>query len=253
MPAEDFQSIAQINRCSTYHLRQTLRLHAVHKDGSPDNASTSNLLFPPSMIQEQLDFEPVKKIINCACAVCNPVIVIEPRNDARLISEIRDEPGSRVLLAILIHMGAGFAMRLLHYHGLGRGNDFNIQAVLERNPNNLKSKLFQNLSGLFGSQPALSVDGLAKYFCLIFAENKQLFTPPFFREEDVFREIPLNSNLPFIEENELRSRESSAARLYSFQIHNEFCSPALSVRSHFNLLTPAKLTGPLVTGIESYS
>lgn len=250
MSAEDFLSLARKHGCSTYQLRRSLRQHAVHKDGSWHNASDSNLLFPPSMVQKQLDFESIKKVLNCFCAVCNPVIVTEPFNDAQLISEIRDEPGSRIMLAILIHMGAGFAMRLLDFHGLGKHNDFDIVAVFERNPN-LKSKLFQNHSNLLG--PAWSVDELATNFCSIFGENLQLFHPPFFREGDIFREIPFNSNLPFIGETEPRSRESSFARLYSFQIHKEFCSSALSVSSHPILMAHTKLTKLLIIGVDSYS
>lgn len=254
MPAEDFLSLARKHRCSTYQLRNKLRQHAVHKDGYQYNADDSNLLFPHSMIKRQLDFESVKTVLNCFCAVCKPVIVTDPFNDARIISEIRDEPGSRVMLAILTHMGAGFAMRLLHLHGLSRDHyDFDMRTVFERNPNNLKSKLFQTISGLFGSSPALSVDELAAKFCLIFTENKQLFNPPFFQEGDIFREIPLNSNLPFIQEMELRSRESSFARHYRLQIHKEFCSSALSVSSRPNLLTHTKLTRLLLTGVDSHS
>lgn len=252
MPGDDFLGVAKKHRCLTYKLSKKLRQHAVRKDGLRDNADVSNLLFPHSMIRKQLDYESVKAVLNCSCGICAPVIVTEPFNDPRLIGEIRDERGSCVMLAILTHMGAGFALRLLHFHGLGRDHDFDIVAVFERNPD-LKPKLFQKLSGLFGSRPVLSVDDLTARFCSVFKENKQLFNPPLFRAGEIYRGIPLNSNLPFVKEKELRSRESSFARVYSFQIHKDFCSPELSVRSHFILFTPAKLTRLLATGIVSYS
>lgn len=134
MPADQFLSLAIRHKCSTLQLRITLRKHAVPKDGSPNNASSSNQLFPPSMIQRNLTFESVQKIVNCSCEVCRPVNASEPFNDTRLINEIMEEPGSRIMLAILTHMGAGFATTLLHFHGLGRGNDFDIRAVFDRDP-----------------------------------------------------------------------------------------------------------------------
>lgn len=237
MPAQQFLRLAARHKCSTLQLRNQLRKLAIPKDGSPDNLLDRNLLFPPSMIQNCLTFESVGRIVNCSCAVCGPVVDSEPFNDARLINEIRNEPGNLVLLAILIHMGAGFATRLLHFHGLGKGNDFDIWAVFERNAN-LKSTLFQNLSDLSGSRHPLSTDELATNFCTIFAETKQLFKPPSFQEGEIFREIPPNANLPFLEETELRGRESSWARWYRFRIHKEFCSPGLSVRFHFDSVDP---------------
>ncbi|MCJ1265556.1 hypothetical protein MMC22_005436 [Lobaria immixta] len=141
------------------------------------------------------------------------------------------------MLAILTYMGAGFAMRLLHFHGLGRGNDFDIRAVFDRNPN-LKSTLFQTLSVLSRSRHAASVDDLATTFCKEFAETKQLFIPPSFQEGEVFREIPSNSHLPFVNETELDGRNSSYARLYTFQIHKEFCSPDLSKSTLFRKELP---------------
>ena len=236
MPADQFLSLAIRHKCCTTQLRNTLRKHAVRKNGSREDARNSNLLFPPSMIQIHLPFESVQKIVNCSCDVCRPVIVSEPFNDTRLINEIKDEPGSRIMIAILAHMGASFATRLLHFHGLGRGNDFDVRAVFDRNPN-LKSTLFQSLSGLPRSRHAPSVDDLATTFCRTFAETKQLFIPPSFQEGEVFREIPSNSHLPFVNETDLSGRNWSSARLYTFQIHKEFCSSDLSVCFHLNIVS----------------
>lgn len=252
MPASEgpFVRLADRHKCSTIKLRSTLRRHAVRKDRLHGNDSNPNLLFPPLMIQTHLTFKSVQKIMNCSCDVCRPVIVSEPFNDTRLINEIRDEPGSRIMLAILIDMGAGFATRLLYFHGLGRGNDFDIRAVFDRNPN-LKSTLFQSLSVLSSWSHAPRVDDLATTFCKIFAETKQLFIPPFFQEGEVFREIPSNSHLPFVNETDLYGRNSSTAGLYTFQIHREFCSPDLSVCFYFKLSTSSMLTRPLVTELNS--
>lgn len=242
MPAELFLNLACEHDCSTHQLRKRLRQYAVHKDGSRLNTSDSNLLFPPSMMQKYLDFGSVDKIVNCSCAMCRPVIVREPSNDQRLIDEIRNEPGILVMLAILIHMGAGFAMRLLYFHGLGRGDAFDIPKVFERNPS-LKSQLFQSLYDLLGLKPGSSVDELAVNFCEIFDETEQLFNPPFFQEGEIHRKIPLNSNLPFVNEEELPSGEPlflESYRQYTFQIHSEFCSSALSVRSHIKFGGPFK-------------
>lgn len=235
MQDELFPRVARRN-CSTYQLRRDLQRRAVAIDGSRENAASSNLLFVPSKIQECLDFESVKKTVNCSCAVCGPVIVREPFSDTQLINEIIGEPETRLLLAILIYMGAGFTMRSLYFHGLGRDNNLNVEEAFASNAG-VKSKLFGHLPALFTS--SWSVDEISNNFCAIFAETKHLFSPPVFREGTNFRGISRNANLPFITEKELRSRESSYARLYKFKIHPEFCSSALSVRSNFDPSIPS--------------
>ncbi|MCJ1265184.1 hypothetical protein MMC22_005059 [Lobaria immixta] len=124
-------------------------------------------------------------------------------------------------------MGLGSAIRSLYPHGLGRDNDMNVVEVLTRNAE-LKSSLFEGLLPLFSPEPFLSIDQLCEKFCAKFAETKQLFMPPHFEEDEIFKIIPCNSKLPFLQEMELNKRPSSYARLYKFRIHPEFCSPALS-------------------------
>lgn len=229
MLAEDSQRIPRRRSCHANQLRKKLRRSAIHKDESR-NSADSNLLFPPSMIETHLDYESVQAVQNCSCGLCRLVIDKEPFNDARLVDEIRREPGTRLLLAILVYMRKGFAMRQLYRHGLGRDNNLNVEEAFSNNAD-LKFKLFGHTS---------SVDEQVAKFCATFVRTKQVFNPPFFHEEENFREIPPTSNLPFIGEVELRSLESSSARLYRFRIHQGFCSQALSVRSHFKSIEPTE-------------
>lgn len=235
MPTEFIPRIPKY--CASYQLRKTLQQNAVRKDGSRHNFNDSNLLFPPSMIQTHLNFESVKAVVDCSCDVCRPVIVREPVNDKLLVDEIRAEPGKCLLLAVLVYMGAGFAMRHLYSHGLGRENNLHVEEAFANNAD-LKVKLFGHLTNPSDSRPTLNIDERAAKFCEMFAETKQLFSPPHFREGEILQEFPPNANLPFVGETELRDLESSFARLYSFRIHQDFCSPELSVRSHFKSYRP---------------
>lgn len=229
MPDEDFLGVAKKHHCLTYGLRKDLRQQAIRKDGSPRNKNDSNLLFPPSTIENAMSTDFVAQILTCSCQICDP-LESEPFHDEQLNIEIRSRSGTRLLLAILVYMGTGFAMRTLYSHGLGRDDDLNVVEAFANNAS-LKSNLFGHLPALFGSSPVWSIDKLAKEFCERFAETKQLFHPPSFQDGEIFWKIPSNSNLPFLDETELRNRPSSYARLYRFKIHPEFCSPALSVRS----------------------
>lgn len=229
MPGEDFLGVARRHHCSTYQLRRTLRQHAIRKDGSRHNNNDSNLLFPPSGIEKAMSSDFVAQILKCPCKICDP-LESEPFNDEQLNTEIRSRSGTRLVLAILVYMGTGFAMGPLYSHGLGRDNDLNVVEAFANNAS-LKSSLFGHLPALLGSRPVRSIDELAMDFCERFAETKQLFHPPSFQDGEIFWKIPSNSNLPFLDETELRNRPSSYARLYKFKIHPEFCSPELSVRS----------------------
>lgn len=193
------------------------------------------------MIKDHLSSEFVAAVLGCSCRVCEP-IESEPFNDEDLNKEIRGEPEARLLLAILVFMGAGFAMRKLYFYGLGRDNDLDVEEKFANNAS-LKSTLFQHLPALFGSTPAPSIDEIKKEFCATFKKTRQLFKPPSFRGE-TYKNIESTANLPFIHEAELRSRHSSYARLYKFQIHPEFCSLALSVRSHFEFLESSQANIP---------
>ena len=218
-------------QCSTYRVRRNLRRNAVPKDGSHRNKGDYNLLFPPTVIETSLDIKSVADVLNCSCPVCARVIIKEPVNDHQLIHEITQESGSRELLAILVYMRAGCTMRLLHRNGLGIGNNFDVGAVFAGN-HDLKFQLFRHIPAPPGILANAYVDEIATRFCAEFSQMKQLFKSPFFKDSGTFKEIPNNSNLPFLRETELRNRESSYARLYKFEIHEEFCSPALKVCTH---------------------
>lgn len=237
MPADKFLNLAKTNGCSTFSLQRKLRRNAERKDGSRYNAKDSNLLFPDSKLKKYLNANSIATILSCSCKICDSMDR-EPLSNGQLNEEVRGEHGTVLLLAILVFMGAGFAMRPLYFNGLGRNNELNVVEAFANN-GSLKSDLFGHLPTLFGPSSASSVDELANIFCAIFADTKRLFSPPHFKEEAVFREIHPNANLPFLGEIELSGRQSSYARLFKFKIHPEFCSPALSVRPY---LKPRKLS-----------
>jgi hypothetical protein len=230
MPSPFLESSARA-RCSSYQLRKQLKKFAVRKDGCRENAKDENLVFPPKRVLEVvLTEEEVDKVLRCSCEICRDVIVTEPVNDPILQDNIVNQPNGRVLLAVLIWMGASFAMRLLTSHGLGPDN-YNIKAAFAQHEN-LKRGLFQHLRNSvvdeFRGHRLRDIKGI---FIASFQEATLLFTSPKLSERNVKTNFPKGCNLPFLEEEEQTHWQSSAARLYTFRIQEEFCDSAILVRN----------------------
>jgi len=205
---EYFISKARSAKCKSIGLHEELIEKAVRKNGRQRNSDDDNLLFPPSVIQAAIVKANVQNILSCSCNICRLVPGRDTQDDNILADAIPSREEKRLVFAALVHIGAAFAARhMCSYQTKG----LDIQSLEESH----QAELFKPLREAFPDEPATR-------FTKIFRKAFRLFNSP--KLELGSEETNLTgSNLPFRFESLLRNENSSFGRLWTFQIHPEFC------------------------------
>lgn len=241
MPTDRFFDYDSLKKyeCRSAKVRKQLLKDAIRKNEDKHNGSDSNLLFPRTVLENVLignnNKEPVGQVLECQCRICKGKRnVLDPQNDPTLIQTISNKPDCLRSLAILIWMGASFAMRFLMDNGIGQ-EGFNVDDVLkvENNSRDCFKHLRRGTNEYSDSNDAY----IAQNFINCFKATWPLFNPPNFGKDNIMkRELWNNCNLPFLfvgnREGELPDRQTSSARLYKFSIHRDYCPEDLLVRNH---------------------
>jgi hypothetical protein len=214
--------------CESLKLRERLLQGAVRKDGKRMNADPSNLLFPPSLVNKilgQENREAVNMMLDCECFMCQELAKKTDQMPSHtLLGAITNEHGKaqRILVARLIFMGAGFAIRqMIAYMTEG----YNLR-TLRAMGYQLKTDLFepfkdvsnQKVNGILISFRDPSI--VTSQFSEIFDATWPIFNSPAFLPRSP-RETLSGFHLPFIEETQIET-ESQLGRLLKFKIHEEF-------------------------------
>lgn len=218
---------AKIPPCSAIALGLQFRHAAVTKSRSKHHRADKDLLFPPSLIRRLLTRENVLSVFGCKCTVCNNGLgdanLLSTPNLVQILTEKdgHEADNKRRLFSVLLFMGAGFVARRLcamHTEGLDIAPH---EEVLRR-------ELFTPLQsrGLFRS----SKDPTA-HFISIFNEARKIFEAPKFEigNDDTFVAY---KNLPFLKDTPLgdhSQKPPDRGRLFSFEIHREFCGKNIPV------------------------
>jgi hypothetical protein len=202
-------------RCYSLELRKQLIHDAVRKNGIPNEAREEYLLFPPSCIKRVLLKDKVTQVLACRCLICGSVGGRDLLTDNTLIDAVTTEKGDeqRVLFAVLLYMGAGFAARhVCSFHT--RGLEIASQAE------SLQLELFEPLENAAGTLFSGAATVTAR-FTTIFEKAWRLFASP--KLELAGHQWNLSGlNLPFLYETPLKGEKSSFGRLFAFRIHPEF-------------------------------
>jgi hypothetical protein len=216
------------NKCESLSLRKALIKNAVRKNGEWDDRTIKNLLFPPSIIEKVLSREKVKGVLGCHCRICkHPPGERDLLSDATLTDAVTTKVGGeadtqRRLFAVLIYMGAGFAIRhVCSFHTRG------LELTTQLQGESLREELFKPLQKSEILPDGVDVTGI---FTSIFERIMQLFAAP--RLEIASHETDLRGkNLPFIHTEEMGNKvdKSSFGRLFAFEIHPEFRGKSIPV------------------------
>jgi len=190
-----------------------------------------NLLFPPSIIQNSLTREKVRAILTCECSLCASVNGRELLSDNSLVDAVTAKKGDeqRKLFALLVFMGAGFAVRHICSYNT-RGWE------IENNQPTIQAQLFEPLvqitqeSKIFPSPAQVTRD-----FISIYKKMWLLFDSPTMHMANVITNYD-GANLPFIDRS-LTADKGAFGSIYGFEIHAEFRGDNIPVRGifHFRL------------------
>jgi hypothetical protein len=183
---------------------------AVKKNGKQRDMSDENLLFPPSTIEKILGREKVRAILTCECTLCASVMGRELLSDDSLVDAVTAKKGDglRKLFALLVFMGAGFAVRHICSYNT-RGWE------IENNQLTIQSQLFEPLVQIFSNPAEVTQD-----FISIYKKMWLLFDSPIMRMRNV-KTIYNGANLPFIDRS-LTADKGAFGSIYGFEIHPEF-------------------------------
>jgi len=203
-------------RCVSLVIRDDLIKHAVKKDGDNRNLVDGNLIFPPSILRNFLDERVVRTVLGCKCNICEAATRGNLFDDKYLIDTLikRDGEGpyKRILFGTLIHMGTPYATRhICSFNTRGR--------ALSGQNETLSRELFDPLRQK-GFLP--STDNPVEAFISNYGRIEHLFNNPRMEFQNVNTRY-YSENLPFIRQSLLGNVNSSFGRLYSFEIHEEFC------------------------------
>lgn len=209
-------------KCYSLTLRDELLKAAVKKNGKERDMTDENLLFPPSIIQNILEREKVRAILTCECTLCASVMGRELLSDGSLVDAVtaRRGGGLRKLFALLVFMGAGFAVRHICSYST-RGWE------IENNQPTIQSQLFKPLAQIFLNPAEVTRD-----FISIYKKMWLLFDSPIMRMQNV-ETIYNGANLPFIDRS-LTVDEGAFGSIYGFEIHPEFRGDNIPVGGIFH-------------------
>lgn len=206
------------NRCEILQLRDNLMKAAIPKNTHKTNQMAYNLLFPPSVLREICTKQAVKSLLDCTCKICSALPGGKSQlRDNNLANGITTDGASERLLlfALLIYMGAGFAVREVCFTVV---SGLDISALEEF----LRKEFFPHLDN---KGISLSDKDTTSRFLEIFKQACRVFNTPFFASRRGGTEKFIDLNLPFIGENRVGD-----SNLWRFTIHSEFCESELRVR-----------------------
>lgn len=211
-------------KCYSLTLRDQLLKAAIKKNGRLRDMSDENLLFPPSIIEKTLGREKVRAILTCECTLCASVKGRELLSDDSLADAVTAKKGDeqRKLFALLVFMGAGFAVRHICSYNT-RGWE------IENNQPTIQSQLFEPLVqiNIFPSPAQVTQD-----FISIYKKMWLLFDSPTMHMGNVKTNYD-GANLPFIDRS-LNADKGAFGSIYCFEIHAEFCGDNIPVRGIFH-------------------
>lgn len=234
-----FHIAAREKECKSYTLHRKIRGRAVDKNAQreykdPHDNKDWNCIFPPSVIERQCNAAVVRELLDCNCRICGNFIV-DPTEDASLISEVESNREVRFSIAALAYMGAGFAIRLLWRCGLGK-NGFSLSTRLELP--SLQQELFGPLQREQRDQrePKIreflhhgldrSLEQMAAHFSRFYEETRMLLRSPKLKANMATTDLQ-GCNLPFLHESSLSPQHPHVS---SLTIHAEYRDDSMPVR-----------------------
>lgn len=211
--------------CYSLTLRDELLKAAIKKNGRKWDQSADNLLFPPSIIEKKLGREKVRAILTCECTLCASVKGRELLSDNSLVDAVTAKKGDeqRKLFALLVFMGAGFAVRHICSYNT-RGWD------IEHHQPTIQSQLFEPLARITDNIFPIPAQ-VARDFISIYKQMWLLFDSPTMHMGNVKTKYD-GANLPFID-RVLTADKGAFGSIYCFEIHAEFRGDKIPVRDIF--------------------